>query len=890
MRERYAKVSKRIKRIRRISAMALGAMVLTSILSGCGKQEAMPVDSNLGEEAAQDNNASGAAKNVIEAPEKDENIIEYWINNEGYVITVDVNHDDYATATDPVDAPEKYNGDMRADCIMSSFTAEHGAKELNHPNGLATDGTHFVLCDTWNNRVLVWNSIPTGNVQADVVLGQKDFTTFTAGYGTDQLSWPVGVTFAGNRLIVSDANNNRLLVWDNVPTENGTPADHVITAMTPQSDLNWPWETWSDGTRLIATSTNTGEVAFWNDVDSAISGGYADYVIKTGGTPRTIICDGDYLLIGDHNMGWDGKYDYGTPGAHVWLHYPTEDKQPDFNIDLQIAGEIIDGDLYAIAFNDESMHIYDGLIDSEDEKSAVTLSTNMEYFRPGDNSTMLYVDGRTYAVYYNSGLVAIYDGKITKDNYMSPIGFIGADENVRSMSVLRGEYQNPNPATDGTSLVFIDDFNGIIGIYKTFPDSENAIPDFLYHFPPEWDTPIDVDVDKYGRMLVLTDSSLLVWNQIPLNGELYDKRIEFEHCIGRNSSKAVGCDEGFILYSQADKKLFKLPLSDAASSFDNAIAQTDAGYISDLNTDGKYLTAASEEDRRVYIYNVSDLSLYGEVFSDSSRPFKPGDRPDFEVVRGSILLPNGQFLAADQNEIRVWDSLDAAIADREFSDYDVMGALDNYSVLTKENGVQRDAFHSIATDGSIFKPTYLAYSHGHLWIGEYKFSSRLLRYDIKYDGSEEAEADGEPSEDAEEEVSKGSDEYDMLVSQSIGLNSTITLSANANAKIDMEINKDFTVDCAGHDLAISGRISLKAGETDTFTIINPGKIDLSGLEFEKPSDISVGGDTDYLVVIKGENLDITPPDSVPEGSRKERTKGFFYEPKSSSAAIRYGGQ
>jgi hypothetical protein len=106
----------------------------------------------------------------------------------------------------------------------------------------------------------------------------------------------------------------------------------------------------------------------------------------------------------------------------------------------------------------------------------------------------------------------------------------------------------------------------------------------------------------------------------------------------------------------------------------------------------------------------------------------------------------------------------------------------------------------------------------------------------------------------------------------------------------MEINNDFTVDCAGHDLSVSGRIKLKAGETDTFTIINPGKIDLSGLEFEKPSDVSVGGDTDYLVVIKGENLDITPPAGVPEGSRKERTKGFFYEPKSSSAAIRYGGQ
>lgn len=93
---------------------------------------------------------------------------------------------------------------------------------------------------------------------------------------------------------------------------------------------------------------------------------------------------------------------------------------------------------------------------------------------------------------------------------MEPSGFIGADENVRSMSVLRSQYQNPASASDGTSLVFIDDYNGLICIYKTIPDTGHAIPDLVYHFPPEWDSPIDVAVDKQGRMMVLTDSSLLI--------------------------------------------------------------------------------------------------------------------------------------------------------------------------------------------------------------------------------------------------------------------------------------------------------------------------------------------------------------------------------------------
>ena len=889
MRKRYVTVS---KRLRRMWAMALAVMMLASVLSGCGKQQAAGRDVAEEESETESADIAGKSDSDATATEKDENVIEYHINNEGYVITVDVNNDNYATASDPVDAPEKYNADMRADCIMSAFDPKRGETEFNHPNCIATDGTHFALCDTWNNRVLVWNSLPTGNVQADVVLGQKDYESFIPGYGMDQLNWPVGVTFAGDKLIVADTHNNRLLVWDSVPTVSGEAADHVITALSASDDMMWPWAVWSDGTRLIVTSTEVGQVGFWDNVDSAIAGEYATHVINTGGTPRTIVTDGDYLLIGDHNMGKsnDGS-ENGHPGSLIWRTYPTDGHNPDFTIDLQLDGAIIDGDVYALSQRDEKMYIYDGLIDSPDKESVLTFDNKGELFRNGDHGSILYADSRTYVCYYNSGFVAIYDGKITKDNYMSPMGLLGADENVKSMSVLRGQYQNTAPATDGSSLVFVDDLNGLIGIYKTFPDTFNAIPDYLYHFPAEWDCPIDVVVDKNGRLLVLTDSSVLIWNKIPLEGELYDKRIEFEHVLSHERSKIEACDEGFIVYSEPDKKIYKLPISDAASSFDNAIASVDAQNISGLTCDGKYLIAAKEEEKKVTIYNVSDLSVYGEVYSTSNVRNKEGFYPDFEAPKEAILLPNGQFLAGDLNMIRVWDSLDEAIADREFTKCTYMGMLDNYPIYTKYGGVIRDESHNMATDGSIFQPHYFAYSHGHLWVGEFKFSSRLLRYDIKYDSEAETKyAAGDAAEAEESDKGKGSAEYDLLVSQSIATHATMTLSADAHATIDEAILKDFSLDCAGHDITISGRIFLDGHQNHTFTIINPGKVDLSGLEFYKDPALSVDKDCDYLVVIKGENLDITPPANVPAGSRKEKTKGFYYEAKSSSVAIRYGGQ
>ena len=50
---------------------------------------------------------------------------------------------------------------------------------MNLPLAVASDGVHVAVADTANNRVLIWNKIPTTtNQNADIVLGQPDFVTF----------------------------------------------------------------------------------------------------------------------------------------------------------------------------------------------------------------------------------------------------------------------------------------------------------------------------------------------------------------------------------------------------------------------------------------------------------------------------------------------------------------------------------------------------------------------------------------------------------------------------------------------------------------------------------------------------------------------------------------
>lgn len=100
---------------------------------------------------------------------------------------------------------------------------------FNLAGKIATDGNRLLLTDGENNRVLIWNSIPTENNQPpDLVIGQEDLYSNESGSAADKLEWPVDVATDGQHLLVADAWNNRVLIWNEFPTENGEPADLVL--------------------------------------------------------------------------------------------------------------------------------------------------------------------------------------------------------------------------------------------------------------------------------------------------------------------------------------------------------------------------------------------------------------------------------------------------------------------------------------------------------------------------------------------------------------------------------------------------------------------------------------------------------------------------------------
>ena len=77
-----------------------------------------------------------------------------------------------------------------------------------------------------------YDSIPAvNNASADWVLGQNDFTGGAAGLSQSRLDEPSHLWSDGTRIFVADADNNRIMIWNNFPGSNGANADHVLEDM-----------------------------------------------------------------------------------------------------------------------------------------------------------------------------------------------------------------------------------------------------------------------------------------------------------------------------------------------------------------------------------------------------------------------------------------------------------------------------------------------------------------------------------------------------------------------------------------------------------------------------------------------------------------------------------
>lgn len=246
---------------------------------------------------------------------------------------------------------------------LNSSDSGSGASEMDGPQSVAVSDGKLFITEYSNNRVLIYNSVPTdGPGTADVVVGQEDFNLSTSDCTAYNLSQPETMTVVNGKLIITDSSNNRVLIYNTIPTENNASADIVLgqnsfTTCANNDDnqdgiadanptsrtLLFPAGVWSDGKRLVINDYDNSRTLIWNTFPTS-SFQAADIVLGQATFDMNTANDDDQDGTEDANptartlnYPYDGVYSNGkqlfvadTSNNRIlgWNTFPTENFQP----------------------------------------------------------------------------------------------------------------------------------------------------------------------------------------------------------------------------------------------------------------------------------------------------------------------------------------------------------------------------------------------------------------------------------------------------------------------------------------------------------------------------------------------------------------------------------
>jgi len=180
--------------------------------------------------------------------------------------------------------------------VDGTYRTGCAADMLSDPWRAIVVGTRLIVADRSNHRVLVWNEVPTAPGPADLVVGQQDLehcapndslgSGMPGGRSERSLRFPTDVWSDGERLLVVDQGNNRVLLWNHFPSANGAPADvvlgqedfHAGAGKATQSGMSGPGFVASDGIRIYVADVRNNRVLGWRSFPTT-SGAPADIVL-----------------------------------------------------------------------------------------------------------------------------------------------------------------------------------------------------------------------------------------------------------------------------------------------------------------------------------------------------------------------------------------------------------------------------------------------------------------------------------------------------------------------------------------------------------------------------------------------------------------------------------
>ncbi|MFA5098413.1 MAG: hypothetical protein WC490_07320 [Candidatus Margulisiibacteriota bacterium] len=433
--------------------------------------------------------------------------------------------------------------DMMSNSVNQGGSA--GAATLNNPWWIFVSGGKLFVADRDNNRVLIYSTIPTGNnALADVVVGQPDMISNSAnqggGAGGDTLYYPRGIYSDGIRLFLADQYNNRVLIYDTIPTSNNASADTVIGQpdMTSNSinqgggvgdnTLYYPRGIYSDGTKLFVVDQNNSRVLVYNSVptgDNASADtviGQPDMIsnsINQGGSagpstlylPRDVYAAGSRLFVADEYnnrvLVYDSIPSLNNAPADLVIGQPDFTHNQINQSDVVMSGSfyqpmglrVIDSKLFVADCRNNRVLIFNSIPLTDNQVADAALGqpdmTSNTANNGGVSSNSLaipvsvYNTGSKFFVADNNNHRILIYNTIPATTHAAADVVIGqssmgsnAANDGGSVSAT-GLYYPYSVCSDGTKLFVADYLNNRVLIYNTIPTTDHAAADVVLGQP-----------------------------------------------------------------------------------------------------------------------------------------------------------------------------------------------------------------------------------------------------------------------------------------------------------------------------------------------------------------------------------------------------------------------
>lgn len=671
----------------------------------------------------------------------------------------------------------------------TSTTPGYAMDKLSWPMDCAIDNKgRLYIADTRNNRIQVFDdvtSLITG-AAASHTIDWFRADTATHNNHNNHIYWPWSVsTDCDGKLIVTSTTNRSILIWDTLPeTWDNTDASFYPSQVIQMPVSTTPRTiTWT-GSQLIIGDENVPGVgagmyvfnAFPTkqimqakaDSDSNVTytyeestgqafvevadGGHVEDFCITGGYGEGTMVNGKlFMAYGCNVHTWtDGIIDSASDEGDLYTSQVRE-YMDNFNADggyFVNGGGInkmisVDGNIYMALHNGNKVVAWGtdcfkttSLADYQTSSKPTTL---IDCSASITHTTAPVTDGKHFMLVDDlDQKISVYKS-IPTSNDATP-DFVYLTPYTIGDAALHTYTEN---GEEKTAFIMTSRTHNILYIWKDFQfEGENAgaEPDVVlgkhlsnYYFSREMEYVEFDGTYLYISTYVKGEYQVLIYRGLPNKDS---KPVGF--IKGLNTTTEISSNGTYIAVTNKDDTtkennaiwLFEVSRLESATE-DNSVELNSSntyGKVSSVNI-GVTPTQTNDSDGSEYQsciqqkFNILDVTING------TRYYKH-ERTQMWGLSQAIVTSDGKLIASDMQDDRViiWYDIDGAI--NETATPTILGHGENaYDANDTIPGV--NAAHDMSEANfadTICMPKSLAYDGCNLWVGEFKFGNRMLRF------------------------------------------------------------------------------------------------------------------------------------------------------------------